>query len=68
MKLFLPGISHTFPLRPNIYKAFDFLVHEIVLIKYFLRDQADGNFVVLILRHDLVEVKVIDVNHKVPGS
>ena len=33
-----------------------------------MRDQADGNIVVLILRHYVVEVKVIDVDHEVLGA
>ena len=43
------------------------LVHEVVFINYFFRYQADGNLVVFMLHHDVVKVKVLDVDHEVPG-
>ena len=47
----------------NIQKAVDLLIHEVVLINDVLRDQAECDLVLLILRHWVVEVEVLDVNH-----
>ena len=55
-------------LHSNIDKAVDLLVHEVVFINYFSRDQADGNIVVFMLHHDVVKLKVLGVNHEVPGA
>ena len=52
-------------LHLNIQKDVALIFHEVVFINYFLRDQADGNIVVFMLHHDVVKVKVLDVNHEV---
>ena len=55
-------------LQPNTEKAVDLLIHEVVLIYNILRNQAGRNPVLLMLRHQVVEVEVIDINHYVFGS
>ena len=61
-----------YPIHPllchNIYKAIHFLIHEVVLINDVLRYQAECNLVVIILRHWVVEVEFIDINHWVLGA
>ena len=49
--------------HPNIEKAIDFIIHEVVIINDVLRDQAECNLVVLIIKHWVVEVEVLDVKH-----
>ena len=53
-------------LHPNIYKAVDLLVHEVLFINYFLRDQAYGNLVVFMLRYDVVKVKLLTLTKRYP--
>ena len=49
--------------RPNIEKAFDLLIHEVLLINYFFGGQAGYDLVVLMLRHWSVELEVIEFYH-----
>ena len=49
--------------RLNTEKAIYLLIHEVVLINNVLRDQAECDLLVLIIRHWVVEVEVLDVKH-----
>ena len=49
--------------HPNIEKYVDFIIHQVVLIYDVLRDQDECSLVVFMLRHQVVEVEVLDISH-----
>ena len=55
-------------LYPNIDKSVDFIFREVVLINNFLTYLDHGNIVVFMLHHYVIEIKFIDVDHKVIGA